>query len=91
MIESTPGIWGGRARMAGTRVPVHRIAGYYRLGYSPEEMLTLLNSLSLAQVHAALAYALANPDEMTRAIQEEDEATNRPAAESSEWSVVRSP
>jgi len=83
MIESTPGICGGRARIAGTRVPVHRIAGYYRLGYSPEEMLTLLNSLSLAQVHAALAYALANSEEMTGALQEEDEAAKRPAAESS--------
>ncbi len=71
MIDSTPGICGGRARVAGTRVPVHRVAGYYRLGYSPEEMLPLLNSLTLAQVHAALAYALVNPEEMDQALREE--------------------
>jgi len=28
----------GRARLAGTRVPVHRIARYHRLGYAPEEI-----------------------------------------------------
>ena len=77
MIESTPGVCGGHARIAGTRVPVHRIAGYYRLGYSPEEMLPLLNSLSLAQVHAALAYALANPAEIDQALQEEAAASRQ--------------
>jgi type III restriction enzyme len=75
MIERTPGICGGRARLAGTRVPVHRVAGYYRLGYSPEEMLTALNSLSLQQIYAALAHALANPDEMDAALREEEQAT----------------
>ena len=59
--------------MAGTRVPVHRIARYHQLGYAPEEMLGLLNSLSLAQIYAALAYALANPDEIQASIREEDE------------------
>ena len=71
MIESIPGVCGGRARLAGTRVPVHRVAGYYWLGYSPEEVLAVLDSLSLAQVYAALAYALANPEEIDRALREE--------------------
>ena len=77
MIDTTPGVCGGRARVAGTRVAVHRVAGYYRLGYSPEEMLPLLNSLTLAQVHAALAYALANPGETEQALQEEAAAAIR--------------
>lgn len=77
MIESTPGVCGGRARLAGTRVAVHRVAGYYRLGYSPEEMLPLLNSLTLAQVHAALAYALANPEEIEQALRDEAAAAGR--------------
>ncbi len=55
MIEATPGICGGRPRIAGTRVPVHRVAAYFRMGYSPEEILGHLSSLSLAQVYAALA------------------------------------
>ncbi len=60
--------------VAGTRVPIHRIAQYYRLGYSPEEILSLLNSLSLPQVYAALAHSLANPVEIDYALREEDEA-----------------
>ena len=72
MIESIPGVCGGRARIAGTRVPVHRIARYYRLGYSPEEMLPLLNSLTLAQIHAALAYYHANRDEIDTDIAADD-------------------
>jgi uncharacterized protein (DUF433 family) len=73
-IERTPGICGGRARIAGTRVPVHRVTGYYRLGYAPEEILDLLNSLSLAQVHAALAYSLANVEEVEQSLREEEES-----------------
>jgi uncharacterized protein (DUF433 family) len=53
---------------------------YYRLGYSPEEILPLLNSLTMAQVHAALAYALANPDEMDQALRDEDAAVARLAS-----------
>ena len=75
MIERTQGICGGRARIAGTRVPVHRVAAYYRLGYAPEEILDLLNSLSLAQVHAALAYSLANPEEIEQSLSEEEAST----------------
>ncbi len=72
IIEATPGMCGGRARLAGTRIPVHRIARYYRLGYAPEEMLGVLNSLSLSQIYAALAYALANPDEIQESLREEE-------------------
>ena len=74
MIETTPDVCGGRARIAGTRVPVHRVAGYYKLGYSPEEILSVLGSLSLQQIYAALAYALANPEETDAALREERQA-----------------
>jgi uncharacterized protein (DUF433 family) len=77
IIEASPGICGGRARVAGTRVPVHRIARYHRLGYAPEEILGVLNSLSLSQIYAALAYALENPDEIERSLQEEDDTAGQ--------------
>jgi len=77
MIDMTPGICGGRARLAGTRVPVHRVIRYYRLGYSAEEMLDLLPSLTLAQIHGALAYALTNPQETEQALRLEDEEAAR--------------
>ncbi len=72
MIEQTVGVCGGRPCLAGTRVPVHRVAGYHRLGYSPEEIIGLLNSLSLPQVYAAIAHSLANPDETERALRSEE-------------------
>lgn len=67
-IESTPGVCGGRPRITGTRVPVHRVAGYYRLGYSPEEIREFLTSLSLPQIYAALAHALANVEETEQSL-----------------------
>jgi uncharacterized protein (DUF433 family) len=77
LIEQTPGVCGGHPRIAGTRVPVHRITQYYRLGYGPEEILNLLNSLSLSQVYAALTYALVNPAEIDQALQEEEQVADQ--------------
>jgi uncharacterized protein (DUF433 family) len=59
MITSSPDIRGGRPRVAGTGVTVMRIAGWYKLGHSPEEIAEMIQ-LSLAQVYAALAYYHAN-------------------------------
>jgi uncharacterized protein (DUF433 family) len=36
LIEQTPGICGGRPCVAGTGVSVLRIAGWYKMGLSPE-------------------------------------------------------
>jgi len=62
LIAQTPGICGGRPRIAGTGVSVLRIAGWYKLGWSPEEIARRIRHLSLAQVHAALAYYHANQE-----------------------------
>lgn len=62
LIAQTPGICGGRPRIAGTGVSVLRIAGWYKLGWSPEEIARRIGHLSLAQVHAALAYYHANQE-----------------------------
>ena len=60
LIEQTPEICGGRPRIAGTGISVRRIAGWYKLGQNAEEIATQIPHLTLAQVHAALAYYLAN-------------------------------
>ena len=60
LIEQTPGICGGRPCVAGTGVSVLRIAGWYKLGWTPEEISRRVGSISLAQVYAALAYYHAN-------------------------------
>lgn len=56
LISQTPGVCGGRPCIAGTAVSVRRIAGWYKQGLTPEEIATEIPHLSLAQIHAALAY-----------------------------------
>ncbi len=59
-IDRDPSIRGGRPKVAGTGLIVSRIAGWYKTGMSPEEIALEYPHLSLAQVHAALAYYHAN-------------------------------
>ena len=60
LIARNPAIRGGRALIAGTGVTVRRIAQWHNLGLTPEEIAARIGHLSLAQVHAALAYYHAN-------------------------------
>lgn len=76
LIERRPEIRGGKPILAGTGVSVHRIVGWYRLGLTPEEIAESCGHLSLAQIHAALAYYHANREEIDGYIEAEDtEAT----------------
>jgi len=72
LIVRTPEVRGGRPRIAGTGVTVRRIVGWYKLGLSPEEIADRIGHLSLAQVHAALAYYHANREEIEQDIAEEE-------------------
>ncbi len=64
LITRTPEIRGGRPRIAGTGVTVRRIVIWYQLGLTPEEITREIPHLTLAQVHAALAYYHANREEI---------------------------
>jgi uncharacterized protein (DUF433 family) len=64
LIETSPEIRKGRPRIAGTGVTVRRIAGWYNLGLAPEEIAAKMEHLTLAQIHAALAYYHAIRDEI---------------------------
>jgi uncharacterized protein (DUF433 family) len=64
LIEQTPGICGGRPCIAGTGVSALRIAGWYKLAWTPEEISRRIGHISLAQVYAALAYYHANQEAM---------------------------
>lgn len=64
LLDRDPGIRAGRPKIAGTGVTVMRIAGWYKAGFTPEEIAAQYGHLSLAQVHAALAYYHANPQEI---------------------------
>jgi uncharacterized protein (DUF433 family) len=72
LIVRTPDICGGRPRIAGTGVSVRRIVGWYKLGRSPEEIVDTFGHITLAQVHAALAYYHANREEIEADIAAEE-------------------
>jgi uncharacterized protein (DUF433 family) len=87
MISRRPDIRGGRPCIAGTGVSVRRIAQWHNMGQIPEEIVqTFGGHLSLAQVHAALAYYYANQLEIDADLQAEDFA-----AEALERQYPRSP
>ena len=64
LIDRDPKVRGGRPKIAGTGLTVSRIAGWYKMGMTPEEIALEYPHLTLAQVHAALAYYHINRDEI---------------------------
>lgn len=80
LITQTLGVCGGRPTIAGTGVSVRRIAGWYKMGQTPEEIADQYGHLSLAQVYAALSYYHANQDEIHRELAEEEAEYDRLAA-----------
>jgi len=72
LIERSPEIRKGRPCIAGTGVTVRRIAGCHNLGLTPEEIAAKIEHLTLAQIHAALAYYHATRDEIDIDIATED-------------------
>ncbi len=64
LISRRPDIAGGRPCVAGTGVSIRRIAQWHNMGLNPEEIARKFGHLSLAQVHAALAYYHANQSEI---------------------------
>jgi len=76
MISKRPGALGGRPCIAGTGVSVMRIAGWHNQGWIPEEIARRVG-ITLAEVHAALAYYFANSDEIDADIADEQAAYAR--------------
>ena len=64
LIVRSDNIRGSRPRVAGTGVTVRRLVGWYKQGLTPEEIITEVPHLSLAQVYAALTYYHANREEI---------------------------
>jgi uncharacterized protein (DUF433 family) len=74
LIDRSPEIRKGRPCIAGTGVTVRRIAGWHNLGLTPEEIAAKIEHLTLAQIHAALAYYHANRDEIDSDVAAEEAA-----------------
>jgi uncharacterized protein (DUF433 family) len=72
LICRSPDIRGGRPCIAGTGVSVRRIAVWHNMGLIPEEIVRKSGHLSLAQVHAAIAYYFANRAAVDRDLEAEE-------------------
>lgn len=72
LIDRDPRIRGGRPKIAGTGVTVMRIAGWHNQGWIPEKIAANYGHISLAQVHAALAYYHVNKEEIDADIEAEE-------------------
>jgi uncharacterized protein (DUF433 family) len=72
LISRHPGNRGGRPCIAETGVSVRRIAVLHNKGEAPEEIASNSGHLSLAQVHAALAYYYANKAEIDADLEAEE-------------------
>ena len=71
-IETTPGIAGGKARIAGHRITVQHVAVLHdRLGRSADEIAAEFE-LGLADVHAALAWYFLHREAFDKSIQQGD-------------------
>ena len=73
-IQKTPGVMGGEACIRQTRIPVWLLISYRRQGASNARILEGYPDLSAADLVNAFSYADAYPDEIERAIQEQEEA-----------------
>jgi uncharacterized protein (DUF433 family) len=72
-IEITPGVCGGKPRIAGHRIKVQDIVIWYEeMGMSPDEILYHYPSITLADVYAALAYYHDHREEIRRQITEDE-------------------
>ncbi len=64
-IVITPGTCGGKPRLAGHRIKVADVAIWYeRMALSPDEIVSNWPSLTLSDVHAALAYYYDHRDQI---------------------------
>ncbi|MEM9276367.1 MAG: DUF433 domain-containing protein [Cyanobacteria bacterium P01_F01_bin.143] len=72
-IEITPGVCGGKPRIAGHRIRVQDIVIWHQdLGMSPDEIVFHYPSITLADVYAALAYYYDNLEEIRQQIRESE-------------------
>jgi uncharacterized protein (DUF433 family) len=71
-IVKTPGTCGGKPRIAGTRIKVkHVFTWVEQMGMTPAQVVAEYPHLTMAQIHAALAYYWSHPNEIQRDIADE--------------------
>lgn len=77
-IAKTPGVCGGKACIAGHSIRVMDIVRMHeRGGRSPDQITDEFPSITLGDVHAALAYYFDHRDEIEAEFRKEREVTDR--------------
>lgn len=77
-IEATPGVLGGKPRIAGHRIRVMDIVVWHeKRGYSPDEIVTMFPGITLADVHAALTYYFDHCEEIEEEFRQDEEAAKK--------------
>lgn len=72
-IVKTPGTCGGQPRIAGTRIKVkHVYIWVERMGMTPAQVVAEYPHLTIAQIHAALAYYWSHREEIHQDIENEE-------------------
>jgi uncharacterized protein (DUF433 family) len=73
-IEITPGVCGGKPRIAGHRITVQNVVIWHeKTGMSPDEIVSQYPSITLADVYAALAYYHDNLEKIRVLIEADEE------------------
>jgi uncharacterized protein (DUF433 family) len=81
-IQITPDVCGGKPRIAGHRIRVQDIVIWYEhLNMSPDEIVYHHPSITLADVHAALAYYYDHLEEIRQQIRDSETFATQMAAE----------
>ncbi|MFQ5811013.1 MAG: DUF433 domain-containing protein, partial [Armatimonadota bacterium] len=71
-IETTPGVCGGKPRIAGHRIRVQDVVVWHeKLGMTVDEIVSAYPSITPADVHAALAYYWDNQEAIEKQITRE--------------------
>ena len=72
-ITRTAGVCGGKPRVAGQRIKVkHLVVEHEQMGMCPDEICSVHPSLTLAEVHAALAYYFDHREEIQADLQADE-------------------
>jgi uncharacterized protein (DUF433 family) len=81
-VERKPGVCGGKPCIAGTRIRVWDIHVLHNIeGRRPEEIVAAFPHISVADIHAALAYYYDNREVIDREMREAEEFALRLQAE----------
>lgn len=81
-IEITPGVCGGKPRIAGHRIRVQDIVVWHEMmGLSADEIIYHHPSITLADVYAALSYYYDNLEEIRQNIRDSEAFAQKLAAE----------